>query len=574
MPFTSIPERALAWADQQPSRTAYAVRGAEGWQTTDWESFAGQVRSAAKGLMSLGLKPGETVGILGFNSPEWTASDLATMCAGAVPVGIYTSSAAEQIAYILRHARARMVVVQDGESLDKVLNQKDQLPDLQHVIIMGLGANPDAISWETLLTGGGAVSDAALDVRLRDIKEDDLATIIYTSGTTGPPKGSMLSHGNLETATEMGGELLPRQMGPECRYLSYLPMAHAAELALTLLGPAMYGYAVYYAESIEKMTENLKEVQPDLFLGVPRVWEKIHAVLMGRLDGASGARAKVATWSRCVGLAYHERIATGRPVPRLLGLRYRLASKLLFSRIRDAIGLSRATVLLSGAAPLAQNVIEDLASLDLPVREVYGQTEASGPTTNNRPGETRWGSVGRPFGGVDVRIADDGEILVSGKNVFMGYFRDDEATSEIVHDGWLHSGDLGYLDEDGYLYVTGRKKEILITAGGKNISPRNIEEAVKAHHWVQEAVLIGDRRRFLSVLIALNPGVDRDEAESQLWAHVQRVNQDLSSAESVKKIALLPEPLTVEAGELTPTLKLRRKAIAERHKELIEAIYA
>jgi long-chain acyl-CoA synthetase len=579
MSFTSIPEHFLLQAELRPDETAYAVRAGDTWEKTDWRRGAELARTVAKGYMSLGLEPGETVGILGFNCPEWTISDVAAMCVGAVPVGIYTSSAAEQIAYILRHARAKIVVVQGGEALAKVLSQKSELPDLQQVVLMGpAGANhefsEDIIRWDDLLARGSGVPDQNLEARIQGITSDNLAKIIYTSGTTGPPKGSMLTHGNLEAATRMGAELLPRPLTSDTRYLSYLPMAHAAELALTLLGPAMYGYTVYYAESIEGMAANLKEVEPDLFLGVPRVWEKIHSAMMERLGQATGTRARVARWARRVGLAYHSTLAAGHPVPRVLGLRYALASRLLFNRIRKAVGLSRATVLLSGAAPLARNVLEDLASLDLPIREVYGQTEASGPTSNNRPGETRWGSVGRPFHGVGLRIGEDGEILVSGEAVFEGYFHDAEATAEVLKDGWLHSGDLGYLDADGYLYVTGRKKEILITAGGKNISPKNIEEAIKVHSWVQEVVLIGDRRRFLSALVAVVPSVDREEAYSQIWDHVQNVNASLSSVESVKKIALLPEPLTVEAGELTPTLKLRRKAIAELHKDLIESIYA
>jgi long-chain acyl-CoA synthetase len=567
----------MSWSERRPDGTAYAVREDGEWKKTTWGEFVRDVRLAARGFMSLGLESGECVGVMGFNRPQWTMSDLAAMSAHGVPVGVYSSCSAKQTSYILGHSEARIVVVESGKILDRVLSIRSELPKLEHIVVMDSDDVPaDTISWSQLLAMGADVDDAQLQARLDAIKPDDLGTLIYTSGTTGPPKGSMLSHRNLSSATSMGRELLPEVMTDESRMLSYLPMAHAAERALTLLAPASFGIAIYYAESIERMPANLVDVQPDVFLGVPRVWEKIHAGLTAKLAEATGAKARVANWAQQVGLAYHRARSNGETPSAALRFKHRLAYKLLFGRIRAALGLARAQVLLTGAAPIAVDILEDLAALDLPLREVYGQTEGTGPTTHNRARASRWGSAGLPFEGVELKIEEDGEIAMRSDAVFQGYFKDPEGTADVLKDGWLHTGDLGFLDGDGYLFVTGRKKEIIITAGGKNISPRNIEEAVKAHPLVTEAVVIGDRRRFLSVLVCVDPDSDvpADLAKAQIWEHVERLNQNLSKVEQIKKIAVLPEPMTVEGGELTPTLKLKRSVIADKYQKEIDALYA
>ncbi len=573
----SIPRQFMSWSERKPGGTAYAVRQDGEWKKSTWSDYVGDVRLAARGFISLGLKDGECVGIMGFNRPQWTMSDLAAMSAHGVPVGVYSSCSAKQTSYILGHSEARIAVVESGKILDRVRSVRSELPKLEHIVVMDTDdVPPDTISWSQLLALGAEVDDGVLQSRLDAIKPGDLGTLIYTSGTTGPPKGSMLSHGNLAAATRMGRELLPDVITDDSRMLSYLPMAHAAERALTLLGPAAFGVAIYYAESIERMASNLVEVQPDVFLGVPRVWEKIHAGLTAKLAEATGTKARVAEWSRQVGLAYHRARSNGELPSAALRFKYKVAYKLLFGRIRAVLGFSRAQVLLTGAAPIAADILYDLAALDLPLREVYGQTEGSGPTTLNRALASRWGSAGQPFDGVELKIEDDGEILMRSEAVFQGYFKDPEGTAEVLKDGWLYTGDLGFLDEDGYLFVTGRKKEIIITAGGKNISPRNIEEALKTHSLVMEAVVIGDRRRFLSVLVCVDPdaGIPDDLAKAQVWEHVERLNQSLSKVEQIKKIAVLPEPMTVEGGELTPTLKLKRSVIADKYQKEIEALYA
>lgn len=573
----SIPRQFMSWAERKPQGTAYAVRQDGEWKKTTWSEYVQEVRLAARGYINLGLKDGECVGIMGFNRPQWTISDLAAMSAHGVPVGVYSSCSAKQTSYILGHSEARIAVVESGAILERVLSIRSELPKLEHIVVMDSDDVPSGtMSWSQLLALGAEVDDAALEARLDAIKPGDLGTLIYTSGTTGPPKGSMLSHQNLTSATQMGRELLPEVVTDDSRMLSYLPMAHAAERALTLLAPASFGIGIYYAESIERMAANLVEVQPDVFLGVPRVWEKIHAGLTAKLAEATGTKARIAKWAQQVGLAYHRTRANGETPSATLRFKYSVASKLLFRRLRAVLGLSRAQVLLTGAAPISADILEDLAGLDLPLREVYGQTEGTGPTTHNRAMASRWGSAGRPFTGVELKIEEDGEIAMRSDAVFLGYYKDPEGTAEVLRDGWLYTGDLGYIDEDGYLFVTGRKKEIIITAGGKNISPRNIEEAVKTHPLVEEAVVIGDRRRFLSILVCVDQsaGISADLAKAQIWEHVERLNQNLSKVEQIKKIAVLPESMSVEGGELTPTLKLKRSVIADKYEKEIDALYA
>lgn len=591
MAFRSVPRRFFDQAKVQPDAPAYALRRQGNWVTTDWLTFTRQVAETARALIGLGLEPGDRVAIMGPNVPSWTIVDLAAMSAGCVPVGVYTNCSSVQAAYILRHAEARVVFVGTDDAVEKVGAERDSLPELRHVVRLPEFeyAEPGGTSWDDFLKAAETVESSILDARLDALSEDDLGVLIYTSGTTGPPKGSMLTHGNMAAASDMGRELLPDSfMG--ARHLSYLPMAHAAERALTVLGPASFGYAVYYADSIDRMAENLKEVQPDLFLGVPRVWEKMHDGLLARLSMAKGGRARFIAWARRVGLEVNTLRCDGKHPRGRLAWKYALAKRMLFSPIRRAVGLSRARVLISGAAPLSAEVLRDLASLDLSVRELYGQTEDCGPTTNNRPGETRWGSVGRPFRGCEVQIAEDSEILVRGANVFAGYFKEPEATAAVLKDGWLHSGDLGHFDQDGYLYITGRKKEILITAGGKNIAPRNLEEALKRSPLVEEAVVLGDRQKYLAALVTLRAGVTRsslgipDSADPDpgtwpgladaLWEHVKLINREFSQVEQIKRIAVLRASLSVDAGELTPTLKLRRSVIADRHRDLIGRLYA
>jgi long-chain acyl-CoA synthetase len=587
----TIPARLFQQAKRLSSRPAYHVHTGGAWRATSWEKYAEEVKQAGKALIALGFEAGQSVSILGFNRPDWVIFDVACMAVGGAPAGIYTTCSPEEVRYIVDHCEAPIVLVENQEQWEKIQAERANMPKLRHVVMMR-GApdvsDPIVLSWEAFLAKGDAVADADFFGRMDALEPNQLATLIYTSGTTGPPKGVMLSHANL-TWTASAQQDLVHVDESDC-VLSYLPLSHIAEQMFTIHGAITNGCGVYYAESIEKVPDNLKEVQPTIFFGVPRIWEKFHAGISGKLQQATGVKKALVDWATGVGTRVNERRSKGGEPTGALALQYKLADKLIFSKLKPAIGLGRARYCVSGAAPIAREVLEFFASLDIVVLEVYGQSEDNGPTSFNLPNRFKFGTVGPAIPGVEVKIADDGEILVRGPNVFMGYYKDEAATKETLVDGWLHSGDLGAFDDAGFLSITGRKKDIIITAGGKNIAPKNIEHALKNHPLINEAVVIGDRRKFLSALVTLDPeavepwakehGADPNNLhqDPKLLAEIQKcvdeVNSHLARVEQLKKFTVLERNLTIEDGELTPTLKVKRNAVAESFKDRIEQMYA
>jgi long-chain acyl-CoA synthetase len=577
----TIPHRLLRQATERPAAIAYQAKLNGRWQPTSWRAFVDQVRAAARALISVGFPKGGKVAILGFNRPEWVILDHAAMMAGGAAAGIYTTCSAEEVQYIVHHSEAHVVLVEDAAQLAKIEKLRDKMPLCKYVVMMRGAQVPagakNVLAWDDFIAKSEATPDKTLDERVDAIQQADLATLIYTSGTTGPPKGVMLSHENLAWTSRC---LIDIGAGThEDVSLSYLPLSHIAEQMATVHMPATTGSCVYYAESMEKLLENLKDARPTVFFGVPRVWEKIHAGVSGKIATATGAKAKIAGWARKVGTAVHGHLDRGEKLPLGLQLQYRLATKLVFSKLKAALGFDRARTLISGAAPIAADVLEFYASIDLPIREIYGQSEDTGPTSFNLPGKTKIGSVGPALPGLQCKIAEDGEILVKGPNVFLGYYKEPEATAECLVDGWLHSGDLGAFDKDGFLSITGRKKEIIITAGGKNIAPKNIEAALKQSPLIGEAVVIGDRRKFLTALITVDDAVagklgGADAIRGEVQKQLDEVNKTLARVEQVKKFTVLPRPFGIDTGELTPTLKIKRKAVAQNFSREIEAMYA
>jgi long-chain acyl-CoA synthetase len=585
----TISHRLLQQAASNPSKIAYQAKADGRWQPTTWKTFVDQVRTAARALIALGFPAGGKIAILGFNRPEWVILDHAAMMAGGAAAGIYTTCSPDEVQYIIHHSEAHAVIVEDAGQLAKVAARRDKLPLLRWVVMMrGAEAVGDnVLSWDDFCRRAEGTPDSALDARLAAVEMADLATLIYTSGTTGPPKGVMLSHANLAWTSQLlidsGGGKVDGDAS-----LSYLPLSHIAEQMGTIHMPVTAGSTVWFAESIEKLADNLKECRPTVFFGVPRVWEKFHSVLSARLSEVTGGKRRMLDWARRVCTEVNAHVDSGDPIPKLLQIQYRLANRLVISKLKVALGLDRARVLSSGAAPIAPDVLAFFASIDLPIREIYGQSEDCGPTSYNMPGKTRIGSVGPPLPGLEVKIADDGEILVRGPNVFMGYFKEPQATAETIKDGWLCSGDLGTLDKDGFLTITGRKKEIIITAGGKNIAPKNIEAALKETPLISEAIVIGDRKKFLSALITIDeaaaqklaPDVAADKLadapaiRAAIQKQVDQVNETLARVEQIKKFTVLPRAFTIAAGELTPTMKLKRKVISQRYESEINAMYA
>jgi long-chain acyl-CoA synthetase len=574
----------------RPNAPAYYVKTGEAWVSTPWHEYLSQVRQATRALIALGVGSGDVVTILGFNRPEWVIVDLAGMLAGGVSAGIYSTNSPKECQYIIEHAESSVILVENEEQWQKIKEIRGDMPCLKYIVTMqGTKVDePMTLDWDSFMAKGNEVDETEVDQRLNGLQMDELATLIYTSGTTGPPKGVMLSHRNLAWTAERAVELLSIQTSDSV--LSYLPLSHIAEQVFTIHGAITAGYQVYYAESGLKVAENLREVQPTVIFGVPRVWERFYNGVSARLNEATGVRARLIGWARGVGTQVTDLRNQGKEPAGMLAVQYSLANKLVFTKLKDAIGLGRMRHCVSGAAPIAKEILEFFGSLDIIIYEVYGQSEDTGPTTINRPGATKFGSVGQLFPGVEVKLAEDDEILVRGPNVFMGYYKDPAATASDLIDGWLHSGDLGKFDEDGFLFIIGRKKEIIITSGGKNIAPKNIEAALKNIELVSQAVVIGEQRRYLTALITLDQeavlrfaeahGLERQTIHIHpvLIEYMQKeldekVNVHFARVEQVRSFKVLSRDFTVEDGELTPTLKIKRRIINQNFAAEIEAMY-
>ncbi|MFQ5524623.1 MAG: AMP-dependent synthetase/ligase [Thermoanaerobaculia bacterium] len=587
---TTVPRLFEEIARSRGDQPALCAKRGGSWESTSWAKFHAQVGRAARGFIKLGHRPGQAIAIIGFNRPEWVISDLAAIAAGGMPAGIYTTSSPEQCHYIAEHAEAAVVVAEDASQLEKLLEIRDQLPDLRAIVLMDGGSDVDGVlSWQELLAIGDTVPASELEARIEAQDPDDLATLIYTSGTTGPPKAVMLSHHNLVWTAKAVVDAL--YIGPEDQFISYLPLSHIAEQMISLHGPMQVGACTWFAESMEKLPENLREVRPHVFFGVPRVWEKFQAAIAAAGANSKGLKKKIAAWARKKGLEGGYAAQRGEKLPALYGL----AEKLVFSKVREKSGLDRARICACSAAPITLDTLEFFLSLGIPILEVYGMSEVSGPGTLSRPDKFRTGRAGFAFPGAELEIAEDGEILMRGPHVFMGYYKNEEATRRTLdHEGWVHSGDIGDLDEHGFVKVTDRKKELIITSGGKNIAPAPIEAQLKSIPCVAAAAVIGDSRNYLTALVTIDPDRFRQAVKSagspardiaaaaqcalfSRWIEAQvhkTVNATLSRVQQIKRIRLLAEQFTVEGGELTPTMKLKRRVILSKYASDIEALYS
>jgi long-subunit acyl-CoA synthetase (AMP-forming) len=557
------------------------------WQSRSWAEYSADIRLAAKGFIALGLEPGKAVTLIGFNCPQWLVADLAAIHAGGVPVGIYTTNSGEQCHYIAEHSDANVAVVDDLEQLAKFLEIRAQLPLLRAIVLMhGEHDDPNVHSWAELLRRGAEVDDATLEARIAAQKPDDICTLIYTSGTTGNPKGVMLSHDNLTWTAASAGSVV--QVPEDTTMFSYLPLSHIAEQVISIYLPIQKGLCTTFAESFDKMPQNLAEVRPQIFLGVPRVWEKIQAKMMAVGAQNTGLKKMISKWARGVGTAALQAREQGEAPP----LSYGLADKLVFSKVRAKLGLDRSLFNITSAAPISKETLDFFGSLGILINEVYGMSECTGPATMSTPDKFRVGWVGWPLPGAELKIAEDGEICMRGRNIFRGYYKQPEATAEAVDaDGWLHSGDIGEKSGDFYR-ITDRKKDLLITAGGENIAPQVIEGKLKNISWISQAVVIGDRKPFLAALVTIDEDkldellkqsgstaesleeVAQDAKVNEfLMREVEQLNAKLARVQTIKKIKVLPRDLSVEGGELTPTMKIKRKVIYAKYAAEIEGLY-
>jgi long-chain acyl-CoA synthetase len=567
------------------------------WREWTWAGYAKRVADVAAGLRSLGVVPGSRVAVHAENRPEWVIADLAAQGLGACTVGVYPTSPAAEVEYLLGHSAAEVLIAEDEEQLDKALAVRERLPLLRHIVVMDprglrLAGLPGVLTFAELEkrgTGADSVERYAESVGALD--PGATAVLVYTSGTTGPPKGAMISHANLVAAGRSFVEVLGVERGDEV--LSYLPLCHVAERLITVIDGIWAGIVVNFGEGGPSFANDLRDVQPTVFLGVPRVWEKMLATVEIRMADAS--RLKRALYRAC--LRQGRRIAPRRMTGRATaGDRVVLAlcGLLVFRALRERLGMSRVRAPISGAAPIAPQVLEWLWAIGIPVREGYGQTENTAICTLNPVGDIRLGTVGVASSGVEVRIADDGEILTRSAGVFLGYLDNPEATAETVDaEGWLHTGDVGELDADGFLRITDRKKDIIITAGGKNISPSEIENLLKVSPFVREAVVIGDRRKYLTALIGIELDTVGNWASRRGLAYttyadlsakpdvralidgvVQDANEQLAQVERIKRFTLIGKELDHEDGELTATQKVKRRAMEDRFSDEIEAMYS
>jgi long-chain acyl-CoA synthetase len=552
------------WRDavsDAPATAAYLEETADGWRPVSWEEAAKRIDAIAQGLLARGVRHGDRVAVLAKTKLEWILLDWAVMSIGAVVVGLYPTSSASECEYILGHCEAVLAFTEDDEQTRKLVSIRGGLPSLREII---------PFDWLEKLESDGRL---AKHLRSDPVAEDDLAALIYTSGTTGPPKGCMLTHRNLVTAAMCVVEGMNQ---PGDVILLFLPLAHSYGRLAHQAGTHRRATIALVAD-VARVPEAMAAVRPTVLPAVPRVYEKVHANTLGEIERAGGLRTRIGLWALGVGARASRARREASSVAGLLALQQRLADRLVFSKVRQRLG-GRLRVGVSGAAPLAPEVMEFFHALGMPVIEGYGLTETASSASVNEPSDFRIGTVGRPVEGAEIRLADDGEILIRSDSVFAGYYKEPEATAAaLTEDGWLRTGDVGDIDAEGFLRITDRKKDLIITAGGKNISPQNLENALKTSRFVSQALVVGDRRPYVAALVTLDEG---EVASSGRTPHelvqelVDDVNRDRTRVEQIKRFVILPRDFSQENGEVTPTLKLRRKVIHEHFADEIERMYA
>ncbi len=579
-----LPRSAEVYGDSPAVR----YKDGEQWVDRSFNEVLEIVRPLALGLAELGIEKGDRVSILGNTRPEWTYFDFAALSIGATVVPIYQTNSPEECRYVLDNSDARVVVVEDAEQLQKIRDVRAVLPKLEQVVLM-TGDAEDAISMQDLAAKGAGVDAAVWERRYAAVTPEDICTFIYTSGTTGPPKGCIISHGNYRAMLDMVNETSVIE-DEDVTYL-YLPLAHSFALLIQLGSFDLGATIAYWERDPLKILPNLAELKPTYLPSVPRIFEKIYTAANSGMEKAGGLKKAIFHWAIKVGERMRKRERGGRKPGFLLSRQYAFADKQVLSKIRNLFG-GQMRLAVSGAAPINPDILRFFDAAGVLVLEGWGMTETSTAATISTPDDFKVGTIGKPFPGCQVRIADDGEILVKGPNVFQGYHKNEEATRETIVDGWLHTGDIGEIDPDGFIKITGRKKDIIITAGGKNITPANLEAEIMQQPLVSQCVVVGDRRPYLVALVTLDPeeavayakdhGLPEDPAQlaenaeirAAIEAHVDKINRNFARVEQVKKISILPHDLSQESGELTPTLKVKRAVVASKHEQEIEKLYA
>jgi long-chain acyl-CoA synthetase len=583
--------------ERSGERPAQQFKHNGGWKTITWREVGDVVREVTLGLLALGRGKGDAVALLSTSRAEWVQADFAIFSAACVTVPVYPTYPPDLIAYVVNDSGAKTILVEDPGQLAKVLEARDKMPGLEHIVVISGYDAPQppkmVMTWESLRRLGRDNADAhrsTLADRVASTRPTDLATIVYTSGTTGPPKGVMQTHGNHIAAVTASKQSTPIEEG--WVHLLFLPLAHSFARLESFLG-VTHGLTTAFAENLDKVGENLRETRPHFICSVPRVFEKVYAKILAGVEAGSPAKKKIFGWAVSVGRDVSRHQQRGQPVPTTLELKRKLAHKLVFSKLHAALG-GRLHWAVSGGAPLSRDIAEFFHAAGILLLEGYGLTETCPALTFNRPDRFKFGSVGQTLPGVQLRIAGDGEILARGPNIAtLGYFKQPEATQEVFDpDGWFHTGDIGTIDGDGFLFITDRKKDLIVTAGGMNIAPQNIENLLKADPFISQVMIYGDRRPYPVALITVNAeelskfardhGILASESAAivkhpkvmeRVGRTVEEKNTQLQSYAKIKRFTVLADDFTLDGGELTPTLKVKRKVVSQKYRDAIEELY-
>lgn len=594
----TLPKALIQMTSSDPQRVAMRKKYLGIWKDICWSEYLQKAKEVALGLHALGVRKGDHVAIIGENQPEWLFSALGAMSAGAAFVGIYTTNPVTECEYVVGHAGAVVYICEDEEQLDKALAFRERTPTLRKMVVWDMEGlrhyhDPMVMSFDELLALGRKTGeeDAGLfDSLVAQGHGEDIAGIIYTSGTTGPPKGAMLAH---EGYLWVGKQATSVTQGTrDDETISFLPLNHVYEQIFDLMVHLNVGHIVNFTENTDTVITDMRDVSPTLFHAVPRIWEKYYSGIVLKMADATRLKQAVYTTAHGIGCRYNEVKLTGGSPSFFLSLAYHLAYFVVFRKLKERLGFDRVKLGFSGAAPISHNILKYFQSIGIPIREGYGMTETTGITHMSEEKSFKLGTVGKALPETEVKIAEDGEILVRHKGIFKGYYKDEATTREALHDGWMHTGDVGEIDDEGYLKITDRKKDLIITAGGKNVAPQYIENLLKFSPYINDAVVIGDNRKFISAIIVIDEenvvkyaqdkkvqfttfaSLTRSEEVIQLiQEEINEVNSQLARVENIRKFRILDKKLYTEDGEVTPTMKVKRKFINAHYRDLIESMY-
>ena len=598
MTINTLPKALLNIAEKQPNRIAMRKKDFGIWQDITWADYLQNVKHVALGLHALGVQYGEHVAIIGENRPEWLYSAIGIVCAGGAWVGVYTTNPVTECQYVVGHSDAVVYICEDEEQLDKALVFRDKTPKLRKLIVWEMEGlkhyeDPMLMSFQQLLDLGKDedLKNPSLFKQLTEqAQPQDIAGIIYTSGTTGPPKGALLAHEGYLWVGRASQQVMPATADDET--ISFLPLNHVYEQIFDIMFHLTIGHIVNFTENTDTVMADMREVSPTMFHAVPRIWEKYYSGIVLKMADATWLKRQLYKVAVKIGTQYNNRALAKKPVPFPLYLAYHLAYFVVFRKLKERLGFDKVRLGVSGAAPISHEILKFFQSIGIPIREGYGMTETTGITHMSSEVDYKVGTVGKALPDTLVKIAEDGEILVKHKGIFKGYYKDDEQTKEVLIDGWMHTGDVGLIDDDGYLKLTDRKKDLIITAGGKNIAPQYLENLLKFSPYINDSVVIGDGRKFLSALIVIDEenvtkyAQDKkvqyttyatmtrtDEVIALIAEEIDKVNKQVARVENIRKFKIIDKKLYTEDGEVTPTMKVKRKSINAQFGELIESMY-